>query len=148
MGRLTPAGRKPASKEKNRILRWGLELVQELFLVLLITFLLLILAETIFEGSVSYYINLNYLLVILIVVGIAAVLTAPSKAEGVKGEHLTPKSMLMIICASIGGVVIIWYKTQEIGWLSYIISAVSGGLIVLLSTLIWRGDEGDKAKRK
>lgn len=145
MDRLAPVGAKPPSlnplKERNRFIRWCLELLRELFLVLLITFLLLILVETIFEGSVSYYVNLNYLLIILIVVGIAAVLTTPGKAEMVKGEHLTTKSVLMIICAGIGGAAIIWYKTQEIGWLSYVISAVSGGLIVLLSMLIWRGDE-------
>lgn len=141
MDRLIPGGKKPPLKERNRFLRWGLELVQEVFLILLMTFLLLILAETIFEGSVSHYINLDYLLIIVIVVGVAAVLTTPSKAEGTKGQHLTAKGIFIIICAGIGGAAIIWYKTQEIGWLSYVISAVSGGLIVLLSMLIWRGDE-------
>ncbi len=144
MGRLTSASDKPPLKERNRFLGWGLELVQVLFPMLLITFLLLILVDTIFKGSVSYYINLNYLLIILIVVGIAAVLTATNKVESAKGERLTAKSIFMIICAGIGGAAIIWYKTQEIGWLSYVISALSGGLIVLLSMLIWRGDEGEK----
>ena len=77
MVRLTD--KKFPSKDRNRSLGWGLELVQVLFPVLLITYLLLILLETIFEGSVSSYINLNHLLIILIVVGIAAVLTVPRK---------------------------------------------------------------------
>ena len=139
MGKLTTTGKKSLSKYRNRFLGWGLELVQTLFATLLITFLLLILLETIFEGSVNSYINLNHLLIIVIVVGVAVLLTAPSKAEDAKGEHLTFKSTFIIICAGIGAAVIIWYKTQEIGWLAYVISAVSGVLIILLSMLAWGG---------
>jgi len=141
VSRLTATSKKSLSQYRNRFLGWGLELVQTLFATLLITFLLLILLETIFEGSVSSYINLNHLLIIVIVVGVAALLTAPSKAEDAKGEPLTAKGIFIIICAGIAGAAAVWYKTQEIGWLSYVISAVSGGLIVLLSMLIWRGDE-------
>ena len=144
MGRLTTTGKKPSSKERKWFLKWGLELVQTLFPILLTTYLFLILLETIFEGSVSSYINLNHLLIIVIVVGVAAVLTAPSKAESVRGDRLTSKGIFIIICAGIGGAAIVWYKTQEIGWLSYVISVVSGGLIVLLSMLIWQRDEGAK----
>lgn len=144
MDRLTPVGTKPPLKERNRFIRWCLELAQQLFIVLLITFLLLILLETVFEGSVSLYINLNHLLIILIVVGVIAVLTVSTKAESVKEERFTAKGIFLIICAAIGGAAIIWYKTHDIGWISYVISAVSGGLIVLLSMLIWRGDEGEE----
>lgn len=142
MSRLT--GKKSPSKDRNRFLGWGLELVQALFGVLLITYLLLILLETIFDGSVSPYINLNHLLIIVIIVGVVAVLTAPGKPESVRRERLTAKGILIIICAGIGGAAIIWYKTQEIGWLSYVISVVSGGLIVLLSMLIWRADDEEE----
>lgn len=133
--------KKEPLRERNSFVRWILELVQDFFSILLITFLLLILLETVFEGSVSSHINLNHLLIIVIAVGVAAVLTMPHKAERVKGERLTTRGIFMIICVGVGGAAIIWYKTQEIGWLSYVISAVSGGLIVLLSMLIWRGDE-------
>ena len=141
MGRLTTTGRKSLLKGRSRFLRWCLELVQALFPILLITYLLLLLLETIFEGSVRYYVNLNYLLLIVIVVGVAAVLTAPGKTESLKGDRLTAKSIFMIICAGTGGAAIIWFKTHEMGWLSYVVSAVGGGIIVLSSMLIWGGDE-------
>lgn len=141
MGELTTRGKKSPSRDRNRFIGWGLKLVQALFPILLTTYLLLILLETIFEGSVSHYINLNQLLIIVIIVGVTAVLTVPGKAERAKGERLTTKGIFIIICAGIGGAVIIWYTTQEIGWLSYVISAVGGGLIVLLSMIIWRGAE-------
>lgn len=133
-------------REMRRLFRWGMELVQTLFPVLLITFLILILLETISNGSVSSYINLNQLLVTVIIVGIIAVLSAPSKADSKKTERLTRKNIFIIICAGIGGAVIIWYKTRDIGWLSYVISLLGGGLIVLLPALIWRGDEVDETE--
>ena len=197
-------------------LRWCMELVQKLFPVLLITLLLLTLIETVFKGSVSSYLNLNDLLIIVIIMGIIGLIGAHSEAEskhteqttlrsvlgqskldelptkgemlnqrltniidehtdpwGVKvgtveikevelaeqmkqmmavqaeaeskqAERLTAKYLLITVSAGIGSAVIIWYKTQEIGWLSYVISIVGGGLIGLLPVLIWRESKGEK----
>ncbi len=137
-----------SSRERSRLLRWGTEVVQTLFPVLLITYLLLILLETVFEGSVTSYVNLNQLLTPVIVVGVVAMLSAPGKAESKKTEHLTARNIFMIVCAGIGGMAIIWYKTKDLGWLSYVISTVSGGLIVLLFVLIRQGDEGEEIEGK
>jgi len=123
-----------------------LELVQTLFAVLLTTYLLLILLETISEGSVSSHINLNYLLIVVIVAGIVAVLTGPKTVEKRRKERLTLRTIFTIACVGIGGAAIVWYKTKEIGWLSYVVSFVSGTLIVLLSVLIWREDEKDESQ--
>lgn len=92
---------------RNRFLKWCTELVGELFAVLLVTYLVLILLETIFPGSVSSHINLNHLLIIVIIAGVAAVLTVPGKVERAKGERLTSRTILMIICAGIGGAAIV-----------------------------------------
>ena len=142
--RMKRLGEKLPLTTRSRSIKWGLELVRELFPILLVTYLLLILLETIIEGSVSSYLNLNYLLIIVILLGIAAILTAPGKAARAKGDRLTAKGFVMLVCAGFGSAAIIWYKTREIGWMSYLISAVSGGLIVLLSLLIWHGDEEQK----
>lgn len=146
MVKLTLEKKKSLSKYGNRFFRWGMELVKVLFPVFLITYLLSILLDTLFEGSVSSYLNLNHLLIAVVIVGVAAVLTVPGKVERIEGERLTAKTILVIICAGVGGAAIIWFKTKEIGWLSYVISIVSGGLIVLLSMLIWQGDEGTEQK--
>jgi len=141
---LASGKKKPSTTGGSWLLKWLLELVQTLFVVLLTTYLLLILLETVFEGSVSYHMNLNHLLIVVIVVGVAAVLAGPKTVGRGKEEGLTARTVLMIICAGVGGATIVWYKTKEIGWLSFVISLVSGGLIVLLSMLIWRGDEEDR----
>jgi predicted tellurium resistance membrane protein TerC len=99
--------------------------------------------ETLFEGTVSSYLNLNHLLVAVIIIGIAAVLTASKKVKGSQAKKLTLKYLVMIICAGVGGAVIVWYKIHEIGWLAYVVSVVSGVLIVFLSILIWQEDKDE-----
>ncbi|MCK4964776.1 MAG: hypothetical protein KAS54_06830 [Dehalococcoidia bacterium] len=118
-----------------------MKLVQQLFVTLLVTYLLLLLVETIWEKSVSAYLNLNYWLIVLIVVGVVAVLTGPERREE-EGRRLGRRDIAIVICAGLTGAAIVWYKTKEIGWLSYVISVISGGLIVLLFMLVWR-EEGE-----
>jgi Na+/citrate or Na+/malate symporter len=97
--------------------------------------------ETLFEGTVSSYLNLNHLLVAVIIIGIAAVLTVPRKVQGSQAKTFTLKNIIMIICAGVGGAVIVWYKIHEIGWVAYIISVVSVVLIVFLSIHVWQEDK-------
>jgi hypothetical protein len=134
---------------ENRFVKAGGEVAQQVFVVLLVTYLLLLLAETIWEESASSVLNLNYLLIAVIVLGIPAVLTARSKpAEQVK-EPIGGKDTLMIACAGVAGAVIVWYKTKDIGWPSVIMSILSCALIVILSLLILKeGDEGEDTKDK
>lgn len=64
-----------------RPLKANLHLVsKEWFQVALVTYLLLTLAETIQEGFVSNFFNLNYLLAVVLLTGVAMVITEP--AEG------------------------------------------------------------------
>lgn len=149
MGRLgSPLKRLPRTGRENRYIEGAVALVQELFVTLLITFILLLLVETIWEGSVSLHFNLNYLLIAVIAVGIIAVLTRPVRMEAKERGRLGRRDIILVVCIGLAGAAIVWYKTQEIGWPSYVISVVSGMLIVLLSLLIWReGDEGEDSQR-
>jgi len=128
---------------ENPFLRTACELAKQVFVVLLVTYLLLLLAETIWEESASGLLNLNYLLIAVIVLGIPAVLTARNKKDEQVKEPVGAKVILMIACAGIAGAVIVWYKTKDIGWPSVIMSIISCALIVIMSLLILReGDEG------
>lgn len=53
---------------------------KEFFQVALVTYLLLTLAETLREGFVSNFFNMNYLLLVVLVSGVAMVLTEPNEA--------------------------------------------------------------------
>jgi len=223
---------------ENRDIKGATELVQQLFVILLITFLLLLLVESIWERSVPPYFNLNYLLIAVIAVGLIAVLTrgereeideaterhglgvttirgksvgepesggksvwedekevkprttyvwdhskkvwvkeiekpyvwdqskkawvkeiekptvekfstangsetrgsVPTSSESVRAKkgHLGRREIIMVVCAWLFVSAIMWYQTKEIGWLSYVISVISGVLIVLLFMLVWR----------
>jgi hypothetical protein len=134
---------------ENRFVKAGGEVAQQVFVVLLVTYLLLLLAETIWEESASSVLNLNYLLIAVIVLGIPAVLASRKKPAEEVREHTGGKDILMIACAGVAGAVIVWYKTKDIGWPSVIMSIISCALIVVLSLLILReGDEGEDTKDK
>jgi hypothetical protein len=128
--------------EKNDRVRQFLDLNHELFSTLLITYLLLLLAETIWEGRVSAFMNINYLLIIVIISGAISVLTQKEEKKPEKVE-LKKKDYLYIASMGIAGTVIIWYKIQDIGMLSYLISIIAGVLIILLSILLFQEDEID-----
>jgi hypothetical protein len=121
----------------KQITRHNAELVNHLFQTLLVTYLILLLIEQIYPGFVSTYLNLNYLLILVIASGIADVFTEKKKIK----EKTTKKDYYLIYALGILGTIIIKYKTTELGYLSWIISIIAGILIILLSHLIFE-EEG------
>ncbi|MEK6855424.1 MAG: hypothetical protein AABX73_04340 [Nanoarchaeota archaeon] len=119
-------------KEHNAVL------VNHLFQTLLVTYLLLLLLEQIWKGVVSTYLNLNYLLIVVIIAGILDVFSEQPKKEK---ERITKKDYVFIIALGILGFVIIKYKTTALGWLSWLISIIAGILIILLSLLVLEEDD-------
>ena len=126
--------------EKNDRVNQLLNMNHELFSTLLITYLLLLLAETIREGTVSAFMDMNYLLIIVIVTGVISVLTQKEEEKPEKVK-LTGKDYIYIVILGVIGAAIVWYKIQDIGKLSYLISIIAGVLIILLSTLLFDEEE-------
>lgn len=112
-------------------------LVNHIFQILLVTYLILLLAEQIWPGIVSVYLNLNYLLIVVIVAGILDVF---SEHSPIKNKPANWKDYTFIILLGIAGFVIIKFKTQSLGWLSWLISIIAGILIILLSLLVLEDD--------
>ncbi|MDI6821515.1 MAG: LytR C-terminal domain-containing protein [Actinomycetota bacterium] len=107
----------------------------------LATYLILLLLETIKEGFVSFFFNLNILLVIVLVSGVIAALTSREEKEEVRHEVITLKELGFIIGLGILGAILIWYKTAGLGNLSRLLSFISGILIILLSILVLGGEK-------
>ncbi len=126
--------------ERNKTVMKFIEFNHELFSMLLVTYLLMLLAETIWAGSVSGYLNINYLLTIVIISGAISALTRKEE-EIVEKVLITKKDYIYIGALGIAVSSIIWYKIKDIGNLAYLISIVAGGLIVLLSLLLFKEDE-------
>ena len=136
-----------ANKEKRRaIIRLLVVSNQEFFSVILVTYLLLLLLEEIKEGFVSNFLNLNIILGITLISGIITVFGGEGKKKEIK--HFEKKDYMWIFALGVVGAALIFYKTRNLGTLSYLISAISGILIVLLSVLILEEDSSNKDKRK
>lgn len=130
----------PVSKRESVVRGTG-QLVEALFPVLLVTMTLLLLVETLFEGSVVSYVDLDMLLRIVVGTGVVSVILSSPRTGVGKRESFTAGRIAMIVLSGVGGAAIVWYKTQELGWLSYTISVVSGGLILLLLISAYHGEE-------
>jgi len=127
---------------ENHIVRGLINLNHEIFSTLLLSYLVLLLIENIWEASVSLHMNLNQLLILTIVSGAISVFTT-MKEDTIKNETRNIKKMdyIFIFLTGFAGAVIIWYKTQNIGNISYIISVLSGILIIILSLLVMEEDD-------
>jgi len=139
---------------RNKAIDFILDINKDVFEISLITYLVFLLIEELKEGFISYNFNLNILLGLVIVSGI---LTIFSKAKTNKHEletnlhesriresRISKKDWIFIIGLGILGGFLIFYKTKELGWLSLVISIISGILIVLLSVLILEENDGNE----
>ena len=120
------------------------ELISTIFQSLLVTYLILLLIEQIWGGSVSTYLNLNYLLIIVIIIGVLDVFSEHKKQIFQKANW---KDYGLISILGIAGFLIIKFKTAQLDWLSWLISIIAGILIILLSLLVLEEDEEDTKKQ-
>ena len=124
------------------------DLINHIFQTLLITYLILLLIEQVYPNFVSQYLNLNYLLIIVIIIGILDVFSEhPEKKEKPKVKWF---DYVFITALGILGFAIIRFKTATAldSWLSWVISIIAGILIILLSILVLDEDEENKSKHK
>ena len=121
-----------------------------MFEISLITYLVFLLLEELKEGFVSYNFDLNIVLYIVIVSGVLSVFAKEDPSIKLmarnkeKPEKIRKIDWLFIFGLGVLGGFLIFYKTEEIGWISYVISGISGILIILLSVLILKGDDDEE----
>src|SRR5258706_5752120 len=110
---------------------------EEIFQFSLITYLVLLLSESLKTGFVSNFINLNIPLFIVLITGVLMVLTQQDKFEVIKPEkrNLSADIQTSIVLAVIGGL-LVFFKTQELGKISIAISILTMVLITFLSILL------------
>lgn len=120
---------------KNNFIEYCMMLNQEFFSMSLITYLLVLLVKTIWNDYHPFYLNMDIFLFIIIISGAITILTHKEETK-LETQKITIKDYIFIICVGIFGSAIILYKTPNMGWMSYIISAITGILIILLSILV------------
>ena len=134
----------------KNIVNFVLDVNKDVFQISLVTYLVFLLIEEFKKGFVTNNFNLNILLYLVIVSGIIAIFTEKKEDNERKPEaskqarQITKGDYFLIFGVGILGGVLIFLKTKDIGWISYIISIISSVLIVLLSILLFKDDEGGR----
>ncbi|HYK08036.1 MAG TPA: hypothetical protein VEW42_00880 [Candidatus Eisenbacteria bacterium] len=111
--------------------------VREFFQFAFVTYLLLLLLETIKSGFVSYFFNLNILLGVVLGSGALTALTQDKHEEKEKpSQRNLGADIQNSIFLAVGGGLLVFYKTQELGNISFAIAILTMLLIMLLSFLL------------
>src|SRR5947207_669165 len=101
-------------------------LSEEFFQYSLITYLILLLAETLKEGFVSFFFNLNILLVVVLVSGVVMVLTHNEHLEPEKTHHKIKTSDIeYTLVLATGGAMLVYFKTKDLGVISIVIAVLT-----------------------
>jgi len=130
-------------QKRNNFLWLTQEIIKEIFKISLISYLLFYLVENFKAGFISDYFNLNILLIITIISG---VLTVGGKKEVEEREKYSIKirDYIFIVILGLVAAGLIFYSIKEIGKLAYLISTVSGVIIMLISILLLNNSFDDK----
>jgi peptidoglycan/LPS O-acetylase OafA/YrhL len=131
---------KNAGSLKNLVTKHISPYINAAFQVLLLAFLLLLLVNEFYKVK---FINMTLMLVIVVVFGILSILL-PAEPEKKAVKRTIYDDILVYVIGIIGGV-IVFLKTRELGWLSYVIAVVTFLLVVLLGSIIYDESKG-KAK--
>lgn len=112
------------------------EIISEIFKVSLISYLIFYLIESFKAGFIADYFNLNILLIITILSGVFMVLFKKEEESKKEVQKIRKRDYIFIIILGVVATGLIYYKIKEIGWLSYVISPISGIIIILISILL------------
>lgn len=123
-------GNKIRVKKENMIKN----LLNFVFQVSLVFFLFMLLIRE-FVSDFFGFVDINYLMLFVILFGVLSVFY-PAKSRKNRKEKIGKSDYVLILFFAILGSIIVWYKTADIGYLSYVISILTGILIVVLSILV------------
>ena len=106
------------------------------FQALLFLFLITLLLQQFYPEQVKSYVNINWFMIIVIIIGAISILFPPQPTILKKEKPTNWKDFLFIAILGILGGVIIFLKIQNLGWIGYVISILGGLIIIFLSWLV------------
>ncbi len=89
-----------------------------------------------------YPVYLNILLVVVLLLGVISVLTHKETEHAEKKPTLWDFVLIWVL--GFGGMILVFLKTGSLGWLRWVLSALSGALIVLLGYLVYEPEREEK----
>lgn len=115
-------------------------IARELFPYALIIYLILFLLENLFIGIVSNNFSLNWVLGVVLGLGLLSALAPDISEEQTEQKPQRNDYLLVIVMAIIGGVVI-FAKLEATGWIRWITAGVSAGLVALVGIVLLGDDK-------
>src|SRR5882724_5221310 len=104
---------------------------EEFFQFSLITYLILLFAETLQTGFVSYFFNLNILLGVVLISGITMLITQrEQKEKPLPRKKMRRSDVIYTIFLALGGGLLVYLKVQEIGNIAIIIACITTIIII------------------
>lgn len=126
--------------------RFGRFFANEIFHVLLFSYLLLFLLEQYLPGFVSYNVNLTWMFVMVVITGIVNSLFTEEKSSQ-KGTVLRFHDYAFIIMLAITGSILVYIRVKSMGVFSIPLSILSGMVIALLSYLLLAENENNDTRQ-
>jgi magnesium-transporting ATPase (P-type) len=108
----------------------------------LLSYLFFYLIDILSPEFISRFYSMNYHLVFVLILGILTIFLSPSNKDEPppKKSPVGIKEITLIIALVLLSIFIVWFKVRELGWMSYLISGLSGAIILVISILIMSGD--------
>lgn len=131
-------------QKRNSIIYLAKEIIREIFKVSLVSYLLLYLIDNYQIGFVSDYFNINILLTIALITGVITIIFKEETLDDNLQKSLTKMDYLFIIIIGIISSLLVYFNIKEIGKLAYLISAVTGVIIILISILLLKDSSADE----
>lgn len=121
------------------------KLVEEIFKISLVYYFIAYLLEEIFPGIVSSFLNLNYLLGIVILSGLILVILEGRREErtllSFKKEKLSLKDHFFLFFLAALGSFIIFFRIKEIGSYAYLISIITFFILILVPYFVLQEED-------
>jgi len=130
------------SEKEQRIAEYLKYIFSYVFQALLFLFLVTLLLQQFYSEKVKAYININWFMIAVIIIGAVSIIFPP-KTILKKEKPASWRDFIFIIILGILGGIIIFLKIKNLGWIGYVISALGGLIIILLSWLILTEKDGD-----
>jgi hypothetical protein len=111
-------------------------LAKEALQYTLLTYLILVLAETFKEGFVSYFFNIHILLGFIAVLGAIVVVTYHEE-KSFATHKINFLDVLFSIIVAAAGAILVYDRTINLGLIAFAIVGISGIMILFFSLLLF-----------